>query len=286
MNLYFLFFSIFLVSTSYGQMTGRDQHISCRIKEMKTYCLEKPSEIISLIPEFSSGNIYGRFEDFREELSLFQMERIKENIKCYSRDSIVYSNDRSKILYSYNDREDRAFYYFHTPYYVYRGTVKNPEFPEFSRYDSTSGKNYLLFYNRKEEAHPGYEAFHHIFNYAGTLIYTFHQHGNEFDELTYREYDESEIKYIEENPEKKTRIYKNGRLYSVIKVYRDYKNGDRKKIKTFRNGKSCTLNENGVPVLTESKFSNDNTSCDCKKGFITKIRYQSEGECERQLIFD
>lgn len=286
MNFYFFFLSMFFGFICRGQMSKRDQYVSCRIKEMKTYCLEKRSEIISQIPKSPSGNIFGRFEDFREELSLFQMEQLKQDIKWYSKDSMVYRDGESIIQYSYNDREDRGFYYLHTPYYRYKGTVKNPELPEFSRYNSASRKNYLIFYNRKEETHPGYEAFHHIINGAGKLIYTFHQHENEFDEYTYREYDESGIKYIEENPEKKTRIYKNGKLYSVIKISGDYRNGNRKKIKTFRKGKSCILNAMGTPVLAESKFSNENSSCDCKKGFITKIRYQPEDECERQIIYD
>lgn len=285
MKIYLTLLSFCVYVNAFTQMSRRDINISCTIKKLKTHCLEKPNKKVSYISGYDEKKYFGRYEDFKEVLTLWQIKKIRENVQCYSKDSIKYNNN-SKIEYSFDGKKGYGFYYMNNQYFSYKGTEEKINYPNYSGYNSASDKNYLLFYNELKENDDKYEVFYDVFDFKGNTVYTFHQRGNEFDEFTYKGYDESETKYIEENPLLKKKIYKNGKLNSIVKIQSNYKNGNIKKIKTYSDQNSYVLGENGVPVLVKSKYSNENAICNCKKGFVTKIKYQPEDKCMNEVFYD
>lgn len=270
---------IFLFLLGFGQMSKKDQYIYCRIKKLTTYCLEKPNNIISQIPFSEKGKSFGRYKDLKYELSEFQLKQLKDNVKCYYKDSLRYNQgDYPRLQWSYDERDNYPFHYLYSQYLFYKGTIENIKFPEYYKYDSTSNKNYTIFYNKEHENNKNYEVFFNFLDYKGNLIYTFHQRENEFDEFTYEE--------TENHSFYNKKIYKNGELYSETEIEINYENGNTKETKEYNIVESYVFNKKGIPVLVKSKFAKEKNRCNCDKGYVTKIKYQPEDICEKQIIFD
>jgi hypothetical protein len=260
-----------------GQLARRDR-LECSIKKMKTYCMEAPGKNISEI-SFSNGlKFFGRYEDFKDEFSEYLIAMKKKDITCFYKDSIQYDEYGQSIIWSYNNKDSRPFYYSYSRRFSYKGTVKDIKFPGYYQYNPASQKNYLIFYSKERETDKNFEVFFNVFNGDDQLIYTFHQRENEFDEFTYHE--------TEEDPFYKKTIYKNGKLFSETRIFRNYETGFKKNIRQYHRTESYVMNEKGVAVLIPSQFAEEKTDCNCSKGYVTKIRYKPEDACDRGIILD
>lgn len=279
MRIYLTFLFLFLFIGISGQLGRRDK-LECSIKKFRTYCMENPGKNISEI-SFSKGlKFFGRYEDFKDEFSEYLISTKKKDITCFpsTKDSIRYDEYGQNKVWSYNEKDGWPFYYSYSRKFSYKGTVENIKFPDYYQYNPASQKNYLIFYSKEQENNKSYEVFFNVFNDSDQLIYTFHQRENEFDEYTFHE--------AEDGPFYKKSVYKNGKLFSELRIARHYETGFKKDIKQYNLTQSYIMNEKGTPVLVQSKFAEGKTDCNCSKGYITKIRYKPEEACDNGIILD
>lgn len=271
---FYVFFAVSFFSFVSGQKDLAA--VGCHYKSFRTTCAGS-KEVISEIQLADKVRVYGRFKDLSKIRSegFFEKNTVEkkcnENIK-YEADEVyegIPYDKQFKYYYAQDINDDRKFYFrFYESKVFYKGTVPYDKSVSY-KVASYRAEKYPLFYNKEKETDGNYEAEYFIYNNDGTLSYSFHQRGNQFDEYRYEYTTLYNLQMI-------SAIYKNKALFEKYS-YEDYKNTYTQKIREYIVNNSYQLDEKGKPYLQPSKVIE--TGCSCKKGYITKIEIWKENQC-------
>lgn len=252
-------------------------YLQCYLKSLITVCGENSKKVISEISSNGGIKIYGRFNDLQKGLSERTFEKYKEKIRFNCSENVKYDS-LHQIHYSQETGDDRKFYFLYSGFpskIMYKGSER---IEKVKVTDLKSSQKYLQLYNKEKQEDRRYEAFYYYYDSQDRLIYSFHQHGNEFDEYTYIYTDSFYGTEL-------SQVYKNEILFEEYS-YSKEEDTFEKRIREYNVDESYRLDKKDRPVLKKSTYLSDPNHCTCKKGYTTTIIYWDHSKCSSNITLE
>ena len=246
--------------------------LKCYLESLTTVCSENNNKVISEIKSDGGIKIYGRFKDLQRQLSEREFKKYKSKINFNCNEEVKYDNHYG-VHYSQEPGDDRKQYFIYDEAQqkiMYRGTE---DIRKVKAIDLNSNQKYLQLYNKEKEGDRSYEASYHYYNPQHQLVYSFHQHGNEFDEYTYLYTDSDYSTLLSE-------VYKNGMLFE------EYFYTFEIRIKEHTIDQSYQLDKKNRPILKTTTYPISPNDCNCKEGYVTTIIYRDDSPCDNKIILE